>query len=520
MPSSAGLDVAIRGSLWWGGFTAELSISNPSSADLSGWSYSFVSPHVLDETPWGATLNVEELGNGLKRYTLTGRDWGESIPAGGSITVGFNGIQGTDLGIAGSLTAAMLLSDPNHAPMSDGSTVVPIPAPTVPEMVSGLEPSTPDHTHVEIHTEGSHHAEHGFIDITTWGAFHGSNHNSEHGELVGGRTPITTEALLAYNSLRAFQGLPSASLEEIGAWAYDQELTNNSEIWGDDLKGVGLWFAMQGAKVGWMDDERFDPQVVADLQRTARLGHPDDVMAMVRAHETPGFTYHPVYSGLRTHFINTLKMEPHYGGSTHGRSHGFRSIQDVVIVHDIHHLTVLSWDQSQPFMNDTFDWPQWPALEVSDSAVINYFQGIVTLDDPLGTNSNDTPLPDQASAGGADPITGEGLDVAVSGELWWGGFTAALEISNTSFDTLTEWSLVFESSHTITSDAWGVDVSRQVLSNGRTLYTLSGADWGQSLQAGASLHVGFNAMQGDSIGNQGTLTADELFANEPLLAWH
>ena len=73
--------------------------------------------------------------------------------------------------------------------------------------------------------------------------------------------------------------------------------------------------------------------------------------------------------------------------------------------------------------------------------------------------------------------------------------------------------------HTITG-AWGVDVSRQALSNGRTLYTLSGADWGQNLQAGASVHVGFNAMQGDSIGNEGPLTAEQLFANDPLLTWH
>ena len=515
MPSPAGLDVAIGGSLWWGGFTAELTISNPSRADLSSWSYSFISPHVLDETPWGATLNVEELTNGLKRYTLTGRDWGESIPAGGSITVGFNGIQGTDLGISGSFTAAMLLSDQNDAPTGSA----PSAAQTVPEIDNGIDPSTPDHTHTEIHQEGTHHAGDGFIDITAWGTFHGSNHNSEHDELVGGRTPITTEALLAYNSLRAFQDLPKASLEEIGAWAYDQELTNNSESWGDDLKGVGLWFAMQGAKVGWMADERFDPQVVADLQRTARLGNPEDVMAMVRAYETPGFADHLEQSDLTTHFINTLKMEPHYGGWMHGRTHGFRSIEDVAIVHDIHHLTVLSWDQSQPFMNDTFDWPQWPALEVSDSAVINYFQGIVTLGDPMDNNSSDKPLSDQVSADTADPITGEALDIAVSGELWWGGFTAALEISNTSSDTLTAWSLVFESSHTITTDAWGVDVSRQALSNGRTLYTLSGADWGQNLQAGASVNVGFNAMQGDSLGNQGTLTAEQLFANDPLLTW-
>ena len=57
-----------------------------------------------------------------------------------------------------------------------------------------------------------------FIDITQWGSFHGSNHNSEHTELVGGRTPITTEALVAYNGLRAFAGLNAVAIEDFGHW--------------------------------------------------------------------------------------------------------------------------------------------------------------------------------------------------------------------------------------------------------------------------------------------------------------
>ena len=79
-------------------------------------------------------------------------------------------------------------------------------------------------------------------------------------------------------------------------------------------------------------------------------------------------------------------MEPHYGGWMHGRTHGFRSIEGVAINHDINHLTVLGWDQMQPFMNDTFDWPQWDALNVSDSGVIEYFQSMVSLGDPVGLN--------------------------------------------------------------------------------------------------------------------------------------
>jgi endoglucanase len=39
---------------------------------------------------------------------------------------------------------------------------------------------------------------------------------------------------------------------------------------------------MQGTKVGWIAQELYDPQIVADIQRTARLGDPAEVLAMVR----------------------------------------------------------------------------------------------------------------------------------------------------------------------------------------------------------------------------------------------
>ena len=230
-----------------------------------------------------------------------------------------------------------------------------------------------------------------YIDITTWGNFHSSNNNSEHHELVGGRTAITTEAMVAYNNLRAFLGLSDLTIEEVGQWAFDESLTNNSTAWGNDIKGVGLWYAMQGAKVGWIADETYDPQILADIQRTARLGaDPVEmeaaVMNMVRQFSHDGFADYLEQYDIVDTFINTLKMEPHYGGWMHGRTHGFRSIEGVAINHDINHLTVLSWDQTQPFMNDTFDWPQWPALDVSDSGVIEYFQSMVILGDPVGEN--------------------------------------------------------------------------------------------------------------------------------------
>ena len=175
--------------------------------------------------------------------------------------------------------------------------------------------------------------------ITDWGSFHGSNHNSEHNELVGGRTPITTEALVAYNGLRAFAGLQAVDIDAVGNWAFANGLTNNSQAWGNDIQGVGLWYAMQGAKVGWIADETYKPQILADIQRTARLGSDDDVMDMVRQFGHQGFADHIEQSGLQNAFINTLKMEPHYGGWMHGRTHGFLPIENGAIAHDINLCT-------------------------------------------------------------------------------------------------------------------------------------------------------------------------------------
>ena len=204
-----------------------------------------------------------------------------------------------------------------------------------------------------------------------------------------GAPPITTEALVAYNDLRAFVGLDAVGLEAIGQWAFANGLTNNREPYQQDLMGVGLYYSMQGAKVGWIRDDAFDPQIVADIQRSAREGRTGEVMTMVEAHGHPGYADHLTASGLVDVFVNTLKMEPHYGGWMHGRVHGPLPFMDgagasVATSHDLNHLTVLSHDQTEPFMNDTFDWPQWPALDVPEPDVIDYFQSMVALGDPRG----------------------------------------------------------------------------------------------------------------------------------------
>ena len=292
---------------------------------------------------------------------------------------------------------------------------MPMPMPTDP--VDPVMPPMDDHDghdgHDDMPTDGHDGHDHmappassgDFIDITTWGTFHGSNNNSHDHELVGGRTAITTEAMDAYNNLRAFLGLPALTIDDVGEWAFAEQLTNNAQPYGNDIQSVGLWYAMQGAKVGWIAQDKYDPQILADIQRTARLGDPADVMTMVREFGISGYADYLEQYNIVDAFINTLKMEPHYGGVMHGRTHGFLSIEGVAINHDVNHLTVLSWDQTQPFMNDTFDWPQWPALDVSDTGVMEYYQSMVVLGDPVGLNMESFSAPVAPPAVPADPVT-------------------------------------------------------------------------------------------------------------------
>jgi aryl-phospho-beta-D-glucosidase BglC (GH1 family) len=224
-----------------------------------------------------------------------------------------------------------------------------------------------------------------YVDIMTYGMFHGSDHTGMDA-LEGGRTAITTEAVVAYNDLRRFAGLAPTTIDNVGRWAFANGLTNNAQASGTDVQGVGLFYAMQGAKVGWIADAKYTPQLIADIERAARLGSADQVMAMVALYGHTGYAKYLMDNGYQTAFINTLKMEPHYGGWMHDRAHGVLLIDGAATAHDVNHLTILSHDQTRPFMNDTWDYPQWPALTVPNTKVIEYFQSMVTLGDPRGTN--------------------------------------------------------------------------------------------------------------------------------------
>ena len=105
LSSTPGVSVAISGDVWWNGLTAQLTLTNTSAVALETWSVVFDSPHQLSGTPWGATAERIDLGNGLWRYTLTGAGWASRLPAGGSVSVGFNATQGRAIGSSGALAA-------------------------------------------------------------------------------------------------------------------------------------------------------------------------------------------------------------------------------------------------------------------------------------------------------------------------------------------------------------------------------------------------------------------------------
>ncbi|EHB55226.1 glycoside hydrolase family 5 [Mycolicibacterium rhodesiae JS60] len=280
-------------------------------------------------------------------------------------------------------TFHIMLSNPSGATLTDAmgmGTILDRPVGTSTGGGTSTPPADPDPEMPMPDPTGDQ-----YTDIMTFGMHHGSDHTGMNA-LEGGRTAITTEALVAYNDQRQFAGLAPVTLDDVGNWAFANKLTNNEQAWNQDLQGVGLYYAMQGAKVGWIADDKFDPQIVADIERTARLGSAADVMAMVAEYGHDGFAQYLMDTGGETAFIDTLKMEPHYGGWMHDRANGRLVLEGSATAHDVNHLTVLSHDQTQPFMNDTWDWPQWPALDVSHNRVIEYFQSMVALGDPLGNN--------------------------------------------------------------------------------------------------------------------------------------
>ncbi|MDB4730186.1 cellulose binding domain-containing protein, partial [bacterium] len=123
-----------------------------------------------------------------------------------------------------------------------------------------------------------------------------------------------------------------------------------------------------------------------------------------------------------------------------------------------------------------------------------------TTNSPSTDTSVDTPS-----------VTSDRVSVDVDGELWWGGFTAALAVNNETDAKLEDWNFRFLSTHTISGTPWGCRVETTDLGNGLYEHNVTGNGWAKCIPTGGTVYVGFNGNQGTALGNTGLLDADALF---------
>ncbi|NDF71318.1 MAG: right-handed parallel beta-helix repeat-containing protein, partial [Betaproteobacteria bacterium] len=75
---------------WGTGFTAQVVISNPTSAAVSNWSLGFTFDGKVTDI-WSAAV-ASQVGT---KWVVSPVAWTSTIPAGGSVTFGYNGTPGT-----------------------------------------------------------------------------------------------------------------------------------------------------------------------------------------------------------------------------------------------------------------------------------------------------------------------------------------------------------------------------------------------------------------------------------------
>ena len=140
--AAGSLHLQASGTLYWGGMSGTLTITNPSDRAIENWSVSFETPHRNFQS-WAGDAVVEVLEGGGNRVTLTPAAWNSSIGAGQSIAVSFNA-ESVGLPNSGELTTAQFFigdggldSDVvSETPASD-------PEPEVEDSTPLIEPDEP-----------------------------------------------------------------------------------------------------------------------------------------------------------------------------------------------------------------------------------------------------------------------------------------------------------------------------------------------------------------------------------------
>jgi Cellulose binding domain. len=102
------LSVSVGGTLYWGGMSGRLTITNTGDQAVEDWSISFITPHRAFQS-WAGDAQVEALVDGTYRVTLTPASWNSRIAAGASIEVSFNA-ESEGLPTSGALTDALFFA--------------------------------------------------------------------------------------------------------------------------------------------------------------------------------------------------------------------------------------------------------------------------------------------------------------------------------------------------------------------------------------------------------------------------
>jgi hypothetical protein len=71
---ASSLKLLLDGTLWDGGLTAQLTITNSGTVPLADWSLSFESDVLINPASWGMSVTITTLADGHYGYTLAGFD--------------------------------------------------------------------------------------------------------------------------------------------------------------------------------------------------------------------------------------------------------------------------------------------------------------------------------------------------------------------------------------------------------------------------------------------------------------
>ena len=106
--STDGLELSVSGTLYWGGMSGQLTLTNAGGSDVDGWSVSFTTPH-RNVQSWSGGTEIEALEDGLYRVTLTPAAWNGLIASGQSIALSFNA-ESDGLPTSGELTGDLFFA--------------------------------------------------------------------------------------------------------------------------------------------------------------------------------------------------------------------------------------------------------------------------------------------------------------------------------------------------------------------------------------------------------------------------